>query len=264
MGDREHWNTRYAERPDLAPPSPFLAELDGLLPRRGRALDVGGGAGRHALWLARRGLDVTLADVSDVALAQAAAAARAEGLPLTTLQVDLTAAPLPPGPWDLVLCTYFLHRPLLAAVHEVLAPGGLLVFAHATRTNLERHPRPGPAHLLEDGELPGLVPGLERLRYQEGWLEGGRHEARLVARRAVGGGRAMRITVRLFGLFRIDRFKEEVRDFPAGTTARGVAEQLQLPAGHLGTVLIQGVHARLDDPLTDGDALTFLPKLGGG
>jgi len=188
--DRDRWNARYREEEAPSAPSPFLAELDDLLPRRGRALDVGGGSGRHALWLARRGLEVTLADVSDVALARAASAARAEGLPLTTVQVDLVAAPLPAGPWDLVLCTYFLHRPLYAAFAASLAPGGLLVAAHATRSNLKLHPRPGPAHLLDDGELPALVQGLEVIRSVEGWLESGRHEARIVARRPAGGAPA--------------------------------------------------------------------------
>lgn len=183
IGDREKWNARYLEEDVPADPSPFLTTLDALLPRRGRALDVGGGAGRNALWLAARGLDVTLADVSDVALERAALAARSQGLALSTLRVDLEASPLPRGPWDLVLCTYFLHRPLFAAFARELAPGGWLVVAHATRTNLERHARPGPAHVLEDGELPALVPGLEVVRYEEGWLESGRHEARVVARK---------------------------------------------------------------------------------
>src|SRR5215211_7845992 len=66
--DREKWNARFREQRQLASPSPFLLELDGILPRRGRALDVAGGAGRHAIWLARRGLEVTLVDISDVAL----------------------------------------------------------------------------------------------------------------------------------------------------------------------------------------------------
>jgi tellurite methyltransferase len=182
-GDRERWNSRYRQDERAEAPSRFVVDLDASLPRTGRALDVAGGAGRHALWLARRGLDVTLADVSDVALARAAEDARAEGLPLRTVQVDLEVAPLPAGPWDVVLCTYFLHRPLFAAFAAALAPGGLLAVAHPTRANLERHARPGPEHVLEDGELPGLVRGLELLRYDEGWRESGRHEARLLARR---------------------------------------------------------------------------------
>jgi SAM-dependent methyltransferase len=181
--DRDRWNSRYLTEDAPSEPSPFLVGLDALLPRGGRALDVAGGAGRNALWLARRGLDTTLADVSEVALARAAEVARAQGLALSTVRVDLEQAPLPGGPWDLVVCTYFLHRPLFAAFPAALAPGGLLVFAHATRTNLTRHPRPGLDHVLEDGELPTLVRGLDVVRAEEGWLESGRHEARLVARK---------------------------------------------------------------------------------
>jgi SAM-dependent methyltransferase len=196
-GDRERWNARHAGRAEAQAASPFLDAIDDLLPRRGRALDVAGGSGRNALMLARRGLDVTLADVSDVALDQARAAAGAEGLRLATLQADLEAPPpggplpagwpLPPGPWDLILCSCYLHRPLFAAFAAALAPGGLLVVAHATLRNLERHPRPGPDHLLREGELPGLAAGLEVVRFTEGWTESGRHEARLVARRPAGG-----------------------------------------------------------------------------
>jgi SAM-dependent methyltransferase len=182
-GDRERWNARYREEEGPEPPAPWLAGLDAALPRHGRALDVGGGSGRNAIWLARRGLDVTLADVSDVALERAVRAARAQGLSLATVQIDLESEPLPPGPWDLVLCAYFLHRPLFLALAPALAPGGVLVVAHATRKNLERHPRPGSRWVLEEGELPTLIRGLDVLHFEEGWLESGRHEARLVARR---------------------------------------------------------------------------------
>ncbi len=74
----------------------------------------------------------------------------------------------------------------------------------------------------------------------------------------------MRIKVRLHGVFRIDRFKEEVRDYPAGTTARAVVEQLQIPTRLVGTVLIGGVHAGIEDHLKDDDVLSILPILGGG
>lgn len=167
-------------------PSAALAAIEGLLPRGAegvapRGLDVGGGAGRHALWLARRGLDVTIVDVSEVGLAIARGRAEAAGARVATVAADLEREPLPAGPWDLVVVCHFLLRPMLGVVSGVLAPGGVLAVVHPTRSNLERHARPGPAFLLEDGELPSLVKGLDVVRYDEGWLEDGRHEARLVA-----------------------------------------------------------------------------------
>jgi molybdopterin converting factor small subunit len=76
----------------------------------------------------------------------------------------------------------------------------------------------------------------------------------------------MRITVRLHGAYRDGRFREEVRELPPGATARTVAEALRLPAALVdaGIVLVGGVHARLDDPLADGDELSLLPPMEGG
>jgi tellurite methyltransferase len=184
--DRQRWNARYREQVPGHGPSAFLCSLAERLPTSGRALDVAGGPGQDALWLARHGLDVTLADVSDVALARAAEAARAAGVSLHLQQLDVQCEPLPPGPFDVVVCLNFLWRPLFAAFPAVLAPGGWLVFAQPTRSNLLRHPHPSARFLLEDGELPSLVHGLEVVTYTEGWTEEGRHEARLVARRPSG------------------------------------------------------------------------------
>jgi SAM-dependent methyltransferase len=183
--DRIRWEGRYRERgPIRAEPSPLLVALDEVLPRRGRALDVAGGSGRNALLLARRGLDVTICDISETALGFARGAALAEGLVIQTVALDLETAPLPDGPWDLVLSFQYLQRELFARWPELLAPGGLFVFVQPTRKNLERHPKPGSTFLLDDGELPTLVQGLEVLRHEEGWLDEGRHAAFLVARKA--------------------------------------------------------------------------------
>ena len=189
--DRDRWNARY--RGGAGParePVPFLAEVAAELPTEGRALDVAGGSGRNALWLARRGLSVTLVDVSDEALRLASEAARKQELALSVQQTDLEEAGLPPGPWDLIVITNYLWRPLFAAVPEVLARGGVFVFVQPTRSNLERHPKPSARFLLGDGELPGLIQGLETLRYEEAWSEAGRHEARLLARHSRRGDRA--------------------------------------------------------------------------
>lgn len=179
--DRQRWNARYREQARALEPSGFLRSIADQLPRVGRALDVAGGPGHDALWLARRGLDVTLVDISDVALAHAASAAREAGLPLRQERVDVEGEPLPSGPYALVVCLNFLWRPLFAAFPEVLAPGGLLVFAQPTRSNLQRNPHPSARFLLEDGELPRLLRGLEIISYTEGWTDEGRHEARLLA-----------------------------------------------------------------------------------
>lgn len=186
--DRQRWNARYQEQARGPEPSRFLLSLADRMPRTGRALEVAGGPGHDALWLARRGLDVTLVDISDVALERAAAAAREAGVPLHVERVDVEEAPLPAGPYQLVLCMNFLWRPMFEVVPQVLAPGGLFVFAQPTRSNLQRHPHPSARFLLEDGELPGLVRGLEVVSYTEGWTEEGRHEARLVAIRSPSSG----------------------------------------------------------------------------
>jgi SAM-dependent methyltransferase len=122
-------------------------------------------------------------DVSDVALERAAEAARAAGVSLRCERLDVEHEPLPPGPHALVLCLHFLWRPLFAQVPALLEPGGLFVFAQPTRSNLLRHPHPSARFLLEDGELPGLLQGLDLVSYREDWTEEGRHEARLVARK---------------------------------------------------------------------------------
>jgi tellurite methyltransferase len=181
--DRQRWNSRYREQTAGSEPSRFLRTLADRLPSTGRALDVAGGPGHDALWLARRGLDVTLTDISDVALERATSAAREAGLPLRVARVDVEAEPLPSGPYELVLCLNFLWRPLFDVFPQVLAPGGWLVFAQPTRSNLQRNAHPSARFLLEDGELPQLLRGLEVISYTEGWTEEGRHEARLVATR---------------------------------------------------------------------------------
>jgi hypothetical protein len=98
--------------------------------------------------------------------------------------LDLETDPLPAGPWDLILNFYFLERRLFPAYAAALAPGGLLVVIHPTRTNLLRHAHPSARLLLDDGELPALIgDALTLVRAEEGWLDDGCHEARLVARR---------------------------------------------------------------------------------
>ena len=70
--DKTFWNRKYREGSHTSmEPDPFLVSaysefLAYNVP--GYALDVAGGVGRHALWLAERGWKVRLVDVSEVGI----------------------------------------------------------------------------------------------------------------------------------------------------------------------------------------------------
>lgn len=180
----EYWDRRYRDRPAPAQPSAFVVDdLAPLLGPPGSALDVAGGAGRHSIWLARRGWDVTLVDASERALEVARERARTAGVSLTPVRGDLTVDSLPEGPWDLVLLVHYLQRDLFPIIVERLADSGMFAFSIATIRNLERRERPPLPFLLEEGEAPSLVDGLEIVFYEEGWSVEDRHDARLVARK---------------------------------------------------------------------------------
>ncbi|MEM8922765.1 MAG: class I SAM-dependent methyltransferase [Actinomycetota bacterium] len=183
IDDRERWNERYRSGSEGATPLLLGRHLHHF-PRSGRALDVAGGTGQAAAILAARGLDVTVVDVSDVALARATERAERSALTIETVRRDLTTEPLPDGPWSVITCFDYLDRALFPVMIDALAPGGgLLALSLATRTNLERHDRPSARFLLDDGELPALVEGLEILHLQEGWQLDGRHSVELIGRR---------------------------------------------------------------------------------
>lgn len=180
---RRRWNDRY-EGQEVGNPSSFLTGLDDFLPRRGRALDVAGGSGRHALWLATRGLEVTIVDVSDTGLALAREEAERRELSIITDLRDLEWDDLPAGPWDLIVCFHYLHRPLFPKMIAGLSPGGQLVCEIASVRNLEKHDRPPREYLLEEGELGRLTDPLATIVYTEGWVDDDRHCARFVGRRS--------------------------------------------------------------------------------
>jgi SAM-dependent methyltransferase len=182
--DRLKWEARYrAGEHTRAQPSWLLRAWQDRLPVAGRALDVAGGAGRNAIWLAQHGLDVTIADISRAGLALASERAREAGVALRTLEVDLDEG-LPAGPWELVVVALYLNRALFPAIARELAPGGWLFVVHPTVRNLEKHDKPPRAFLLDEGELALLLaPSLEVLHLEESWGPDDCHEARLVARR---------------------------------------------------------------------------------
>ena len=167
------WNERYASGSHVnSEPDPLLIKAYNdyilpLLPAKGTALDIAGGVGRNAIWLAARGWRVTLVDVSDAGLA--IATERAKDLPITFVQQDLTLG-IPPGSFDLILNFFYLERSLYGRIVSALAPGGLLIFKTYTRLHPALSGGKGPTHpmhLLAPGELLHEFEGLDVLYYRE-------------------------------------------------------------------------------------------------
>ena len=151
--------------------------------------DLACGRGRHAIAVAERGARVAALDRSPEALAHLRASARAGGLPVDAVRADLEAnsgIPLRPGACAVILVFRFLYRPLVTGIHDLLRPGGLLLYETfmVHQRQFGYGPR-NPAFLLEPGELRRLFPTLEVLDYFEGVADVPRPAAlaRLLARR---------------------------------------------------------------------------------
>ena len=161
--------------PDALKPSAWLVDNADLLPSGGRALDVACGRGRHAIWLANRGLDVHAIDRNPEAIAQLTAIAGEAGQKIRATVMDLETDPPPAlglAEYDVVVGFNYLHRPLMPALRAALKPGGRMFYETFTRRQAERgHPR-NPAFLLNEGELSALVAPLVVFRSREGEFDG--------------------------------------------------------------------------------------------
>jgi SAM-dependent methyltransferase len=201
--EQARWNQRYSESPSSwVEPDTFLTEaynefLTKTAPAA--ALDLAGGAGRNAVWLAERGWRVKLIDISDVALKMArekfeavkkASLSQPKGAAvrkgsLKTEIVDLNSIThLGTEEYELLVVFYFLRRELFPAITRALKPGGTLIYRTYT---IDRMKVPGgpsdPKYLLQPNELLHAFPGLRVLHYRE--MLQGKAAAELVGRKPV-------------------------------------------------------------------------------
>ena len=97
----------------------------------GRALDIGAGEGRNAIWLARAGWRVSAIDVSHLALGRAETDATRMGLALDLIVADWRDHKFAESSFDLVVMSFLHPAPLdhptvLDCACRTLVPGGHL------------------------------------------------------------------------------------------------------------------------------------------
>jgi SAM-dependent methyltransferase len=98
---------------------------------RRRALDLGCGVGRHALFLARQGFEVCAFDLGEDGLAELRRSAEAEGLRIDVRCGDMLELPYDDASFDCLIAFHAIYhtdltglRRVLAEIRRVLAPGG--------------------------------------------------------------------------------------------------------------------------------------------
>lgn len=190
MSDHQHphgdvhaeWDAHYAGDEQVwsgEPNAALVTEVSSLQP--GRALDVGCGEGADAIWLAQRGWTVRAIDPSAVAVERARRAARAAEVPVDWQVTTLGDAGLAPGSFDLVSVFYgALDRDTnsIAALADLVAPGGVLLFVHHATVDLDRAREHGfdPDRYLQPSQVPAALGA--------GWLV----EVDEVRERTISGG----------------------------------------------------------------------------
>lgn len=155
-----------------------------------RVLDIACGSGRHLLWFAQRGCQVTGLDI-DTRQARAL-------LP----DARLLEADIENGPWplrdaaslaldtfDVVVVTNYLWRPLMPTVLASLARGGVLIY-ETFATGNETVGRPARLDfLLQPGELLSACKDMHIVAYENGFLDAPeRFVQRIVAVNDAGSG----------------------------------------------------------------------------
>lgn len=183
--DEARWDERYRTKtfPDDADE---LVKRFSDLAKTGRALDIGAGNGRNALFLAEKGFQVDAIEISGVAVDLI----RARSPKINCLQKDLDAYHPQPDSYNLIININYLNRRLFPHIRRALRKDGILIF----RTFLDSHFQWGPQpnsnrdHYLQSNELLHTCLSLQVLYYEEKetvWANGElREEARLVARKS--------------------------------------------------------------------------------
>ena len=149
-------------------PSSWVRRFAPLILAGGRVLDLAAGAGRHTRPLLDMGLNVTAVD-RDIGSLRNLAGARCElrQIDLETGEPNGVVARLG-SPYDGIVVTNYLHRPLLRPLAAMLASGGVLIY-ETFMTGNERFGRPrNPDFLLRPGELLDAFAALTVIAFEQG------------------------------------------------------------------------------------------------
>lgn len=143
---------------------------------KGRALDLGCGAGRDAVALACLGWDVIAIDNLPTSIEMARDLERrySDGTTIDWQVRDLRKD-IPDGPFDLIIAFFFWKAEAILQTSQHLNPGGRLLIEMFTPTDQARHGK--PKHVTDSDQLRSLFSHLREEAIEEDWRNG-RHTVR--------------------------------------------------------------------------------------
>ena len=135
---------------EAAQPSRWIVRFASLIRDGAHVLDVASGRGRHARWLAARGLRVVAVDRDASALESLRDVA---GVETRVVDLEQGAWPLAGERFDAIVVANYLHRPAFGPMLDGLTDDAVLLYETFAAGN-EAFGRPSnPAFLLRPGEL---------------------------------------------------------------------------------------------------------------
>jgi len=193
------------------PPLPEVVEMADRLDEEGRkrVLDIGCGVGRHTIYLASRGFEVTATDNAPAAIAACKEKVGEAGVQATVIELDMRQMSFPDGHFDGVVSSHVIHHARMEVIGSVidsitrkLSPKGYFVWAMPTPdhfqcglgeevepgtwVNDERREGPIPHHFCTEEDVHRLLRAYEiiSLRKEEHRDDGQlRSHWRLLARK---------------------------------------------------------------------------------
>ncbi|MEO6724903.1 MAG: methyltransferase domain-containing protein, partial [Blastocatellia bacterium] len=149
------WDDRYKHGDHTNhDPHPLVVRFASQL-EPGRALDIACGTGRHALYLAERGWQVTAVDSSKVAIEILLERARQLGVAVDARIADLELGEfvIELNSYDLIVNCCYLQRDLFPAIKAGVRVGGLVIAVIAMVDDDPNVKPMNPEFLLRPGEL---------------------------------------------------------------------------------------------------------------
>ncbi|RZN63358.1 bifunctional 2-polyprenyl-6-hydroxyphenol methylase/3-demethylubiquinol 3-O-methyltransferase UbiG [Methanonatronarchaeum sp. AMET6-2] len=169
MDEESRWNEKYKKgRHRREDPSRFLISWIEKIPK-GKALDIGCGAGRNSIYLAENGFDVTGIDISSEALKIARERAEKKQVEVDWVHGDYRNYRTDPETYNLINISYLYIDDLneIKDLVKSLKTDGYLMWEHHIKTDVDIDIGPDEEFRYERGELLKLLENLLVIEYNE-------------------------------------------------------------------------------------------------